>query len=203
MIDYEYRITGYHCNFRNKIERFRSNNEIYISIDTCYLGNGMYFWDNHYDLEYWEIAKKAEAKRKAIEEPIMCISARIEYNSDEIIDLTIKEEFEKLIQIKNIVNNAHKKGNSKFENCALGEVINKLFKSTDTLVSTYISKIKVMKANLRYENIKDGYIMKELDYYSSKLSSNQNLAFDIRTIYCVKDGANILFHEVLREEVAS
>lgn len=174
-----------------------------MSKDTHYLGDGMYFWDNQYDLEFWETKKKDEAKRVRNREPILCITARIGHNNDQLIDLTIKEEFEKLIKIKKIVNTAHKNKNSGFENDALGEVINKLFNSEDAIVRAYLSSIKVMKVSLRYENIMNGYIVKEKNYYSGKLHRNQSFSFDIRVMYCVKDGGNLLFNEVLREEVAS
>jgi len=203
MMEYENRITAYHCNYKNRLESFVKDNEICVTKDTHYLGDGMYFWDNQYDLDYWEKKKISEAKRDKSKEPILSITARISYNTDQLIDLTIKEEFEKLLKIKKIVNDAHKRKSDMFEDCALGEVINKLFNSDDALVNAYLSNIKVMKVNLRYENILDGYIVKEKDYYSRKLHGNQSFSFDIRTIYCVKDGANLLFHEVLREEVAS
>lgn len=203
MMEYENRINAYHCNYKNRLECFVNNNEICVSKDTHYLGDGMYFWDNQHDLGFWEIKKKKEAKRDNSKEPILCINAIISYNADQLIDLTIKEEFEKLIKIKNIVNVAQKSKNAGFKNCALGEVINKLFNSDDEHVRAYLSSIKVMKVNLRYDNILDGYIVEEKDYYSEKLHRNQSFCFDIRTIYCVKDGANLLFHKVLREEVAS
>ena len=203
MIEYEYRLIGYHCNYKNRLANFIEKNELCISKDTHYLGDGMYFWDNRHDLEFWESRKKSEAKQNGVQEPILCVTARIQYNTDQLIDLTIKEEFEKLIKIKNIINQAHKNKVNSFENFALGEVINKLFSSSNALIDAYLSNIKVMKVNLRYENIIDGYIVNESNYYSGKLHQNQSFSFDIRTIYCVKDGENIIFHEVLREEVAS
>jgi len=201
MMDYENKITGYHCNYKSRLECFITKNEICISLDTHYLGDGMYFWNNQYDLRFWEAKKKAQAKGAGIEEPILCVTAKIGYDTCQLLDLTVKEEFEKLIRIRDIVNNAHRSKKDVFENYALGEVINKLFRAEGTF-GAYFSEIKVIKVNLRYENISEGYIIGAKDY-SERLHPNQSFSFDVRTIHCVKDGANLSFCEIIKEEVAS
>lgn len=201
MINCENIITIFHCNFESNLENFKKNSEIYIAKDTHYLGDGMYFWDNEYDLGYWESEKKKEVLSKKIKENILSINAKIGYNSNELMNLCIKEEFDKLIKIKDMVNKAHNNKYNNLDNLPLGEVINKLFHTTHPVFAKYISDIKVMKMHLKYKKLsRDSY---NAVFYSKKLHENQEFVCDVRTIYCIKNGAKIKFNKVLKKEVVS
>lgn len=191
-MEYEFRIPAFHSNYEENLKEFCEKNKIYISEDTHYLGDGMYFWGNRQDLEFWYNKKLKESTNKKV----IKIKAQIEYNDDQVMDLTVKEDFEKLLKIFDIISRAHKEkvGTSKL---ALGQVINKIYYSKDTIISEYISNIKIMKIGLSYKDLNCGYISEKKDYYSKKLSKNQNIVFDVRTIYCTKVGAKVLFKEII------
>lgn len=43
----------YHSNSKNKLEKSITENRLFISKDIFYLGDGMYFWTNERDCDYW------------------------------------------------------------------------------------------------------------------------------------------------------
>ena len=88
-------IIGYHTNSKIKCKNFMDNENYLIwSKDTHWLGDGMYFWDNLSNADYWLSEKKR--KEPQIKEWSI-VSANIYLNK--MLDLTdekIVEQYNKL-----------------------------------------------------------------------------------------------------------
>ncbi len=192
MNSYDNIISGYHCNEKNKLNEFINNGKILVSEDTHYLGDGMYFWDNTYDLAYW---KEIKIKQASKGDTITSIKAKICYKDEELMDLTTQDQFNILLDIKKMLLNKTNNKNQK-----LGEIINKIFNSPDKEIRDIVKCIKVLKINLFYKNL-ERKTNSSIQYYSDTLYNNQKITLGIRTFYCVKCDKNALFSEIIEEVI--
>ena len=56
---------AYHVNDEERCKKFIENKDyIIISDDTFWLGNGMYFWDNNSNANYWLKEKQRKDSKK-------------------------------------------------------------------------------------------------------------------------------------------
>ena len=107
-------IDVYHTNDEFKIEKFLKTNELIISKDTNWLGNGMYFWDNLSNAKYW----KNEKLRKKETTNIKIIKGKIFL--EKLLDLTDEETARYIDDIWSFISKFSKIQKMKIEKAELG-----------------------------------------------------------------------------------
>lgn len=159
-------IIGYHTNSPEKCIDFLNKDCIIESKDKYWLGNGMYFWDNHGNALYWAKQKK----RKDCLAKVCIVKANIII--DQLLDLTDNDVID---TINDIWNNycCRKRINS---DRPLGIKLNTLF----DFFSDFNDKYKVIKAVGYYK-----------DHKLHNFFIDSNVSSQIKTIYCVKSSNKI------------
>ena len=97
--------TLYHVHSMEKIEYFCTQNKLILSehkSDNKYAGDGMYFWDNRGNADYW-VGQKLNYFKK---DDLCLLVVSIEYNSDNLLDLMDNSQLSEyqivLSKLKNI-----------------------------------------------------------------------------------------------------
>ncbi|MGJ5911528.1 hypothetical protein ACSBQ8_04845 [Staphylococcus equorum] len=175
-------IIGYHCNEQDKIDKFR-NREMSLLIsyeDDIWLGNGMYFWENKSNLDYW----KRNRENRYPDTNFSTVEAML--SLEFLLDLSDKEHrnFCKKV-LKDLINRG--KGNGIDEsilNKDLGEIINVLFSNTDILTKHF----DVLRTHGLYNWEEDKFLVGNDNKYKNINSPTSN----VKTIYCVKNEKAVL-----------
>lgn len=78
----------YHCNDVRRCGFFISRNNYLIERveDDIWLGNGMYFWDNKSNADYWKNERIKKANKEKKKRAFAIVAARV--NVDKLLDLT-------------------------------------------------------------------------------------------------------------------
>ena len=169
MINYVPSIFVYHCGRKEEVLSF-SKDEIAIipSIeDDIWLGNGMYFWDNEGNANYWF----RNRTKKFPNEEFKIVKAILKL--DKVLDLTNKEHIK---LCKNVMKKLREKGFDLFDDSQLGKNINVLFTETD-LFSNSFNTVKIIGL---YNWEDDVFIT------SNNIKKSNRPTANAKTIYCVK-----------------
>lgn len=173
-------IIGYHTNDEKRVSEFIANRtDVINSEDTCWLGYGMYFWDNKSNTEYWlkEKIRKEKGQKYSILKANLCI--------DKILDLT---DLNTLNEMENLWNSFCEKSGHK-KNCTLGKKIDLLFKFYDNLPRNY----SIIKVFGRYVHTPRNNFIR-----MRRHSIVCEPIYDIKVIYCVKDKSIISNQEHIK-----
>ena len=177
-------ISIYHVNSRSEIEKckksFESNNpHLYTAKeDGFWAGNGMYFWDNIGNANYW-------LKHSRKKDPII-LKAKLNYSSSDILDLTDNT-------VMNTFNELWPAVAKKFkinEKATLGKKIN-------TLTEFFGTKVKVVKEIGLYPRVKNHEF---LNVNSGQIKL-PHVTGQARIIYCVKTTAVLSNLQIINNEV--
>lgn len=164
-------IIGYHVNDKDRCNKFIDDEKYIIcSNDTCWLGYGMYFWDNSANAKYWVTQKKRKEKNIKY---IGKVKANI--FTDKLLDLTDEEVLNTLDRLWEQYCN---KENSN-KNQPLGVKLDKMFDFYKTIDDNF----KVIRIFGKYENSME---MDFLVYQTQKHKVNNIVTNKIKTVYCVR-----------------
>ncbi|MDU1373988.1 MAG: hypothetical protein E6937_07090 [Staphylococcus epidermidis] len=175
-------IIGYHCNDEVKIDKFK-NREVSLLIsyeDDIWLGNGMYFWENKSNLDYWKRNRERNYPDKNFS------SVEVMLSLDFLLDLSDKEhrKFCKKV-LSDLIERGKDNGiDESIFNNDLGEVINVLFSKTDILASHF----NVLRTHGLYNWSEDKFLVGNDNKYQSVNRPTSN----VKNIYCVKNERAIL-----------
>lgn len=171
-------IKGYHVNDTNNLEFFKSGKKKLLESieDGIWLGNGMYFWDNEANAEYW--IRNKRKKFPDLEYDFVKVLLSLEH----LLDLSDKNHVN---LCKRILNDLIKNGVDKStEDKGLGTIINSLFIKT-TLLSDHF---KILKTHGLYNWEENKFIVGN----DSKYKNKSRPSSVVKTIYCVKNEEVIL-----------
>ncbi|WP_057828741.1 hypothetical protein [Liquorilactobacillus cacaonum] len=164
---FEYYMPAYHVNSPETIQKILDSftngvGELYTTIEDGYwAGNGMYFWDNTGNADYWV----RQRKHKGLSSKVMGTSLLID--EDSILDLTnenVLNSFERLWPMV-----AEKLGVD--QECSPGKKVNS--------ICEVFEKIKIVKLC--------GYYPKKKEHPFFDNSSTPQMTIKARIIFCVKD----------------
>ena len=178
----------YHCNFSEKCKNFLCEDSglIWSNEDGIYLGDGMYFWDNISNAEYWEKIKQKSSKDTLI--------LRCNVFVDKLLDLTDKDICNKVNELwKELNNSMIKRRDYNIYNgkTYLGDKLNLLFKELPTFSESYY----VIKAYYKYNKTPQSNLFK-YNIYDKIIEPVLN----IKCIYNVKNNSVIGYKEVVIKE---
>ena len=145
--------------------------------DGFWAGDGMYFWDNPGNAQYWLRHTKKE-------HPVI-LEAKVIYNINDILDLTDKEV---LASFYNLWPMVAQKFNVN-PNVSLGKKIN-------TITRAFDGKIKLVKELGLYPALKED---KFLNLPSTNKMERPHVTSTVRTIYCVKEESVLSELKILGE----
>lgn len=164
-------IIGYHVNDKDRCEKFVNNDEyIIFSNDTCWLGYGMYFWDNQANAKYWINQKKR--KEKDIQY-IGQVQANIFI--DKLLDLTDED----VLDTFNVLWEQYCSKARINKNQPIGIKIDRLFDFFKLIEDSF----KVIRVFGKYENSIERDF---LTYQTKKDSSSAKPTNKIKMVYCVR-----------------
>ncbi|MDW4124422.1 hypothetical protein ACWEXW_09260 [Staphylococcus xylosus] len=175
-------IIGYHCNEQDKIDKFK-NREMSLLIsyeDDIWLGNGMYFWENKSNLDYWK--RNRENKYPDINFSSVEAMLSLEF----LLDLSDKDhrKFCKRV-LRDLIDRGKDNGiDESMLNKDLGEVINVLFSRTDILTNHF----DVLRIHGLYNWEEDKFLVGNDNKYQNINRPTSN----VKTIYCVKNEKAVL-----------
>lgn len=176
------KIIGYHAKDCTKCDNFLKG-EFVVSEDSFWLGNGMYFWDNLSNAEYWNNEKVKKREVASLEK---CKIVRAEISCEDFFDFTdrnIQNRFQELWdKIKN--RDSVKRKNIK----GFGDKIDCVFS-----FYPFLNDCSVIKAIADY-SIAFKTKKKRMNH---PVFENANFVSTIKTIYSVRKG-NAIFD---REEI--
>ncbi|MDK0920053.1 hypothetical protein P5F52_14925 [Clostridium perfringens] len=160
---------AYHVNDEERCKKFiKDKDYIIISNDTFWLGNGMYFWDNNSNANYW----LKEKQRKNSKKKYVKTKSKLYIDEEFLLDLTDEEIVEIL---EKLWREYCAKNNEKIRQ-PLGVKLDKLFK----FFEEEFNQFKVIKGT---------------GYYKNRININKFLPFDkshpsicggLKTIYCAR-----------------
>ncbi len=157
-------IIGYHANEKQKCTDYIERGIFIKSNDTYWLGDGMYFWDNHSNAIYWmnEKIRKSEA---------VCVSIiKANVIIDKLLDFT---DLETLKRFDKLWSYFCEKRNESIK-LPLGKKIEMLFDFFEDLENEF----NVLRVNADYNKTPD---------ISFLYSGNNKVTHKIKTIYCVRN----------------
>lgn len=178
----KYFVLVYHVNTQENIAKVvdsykNGSGELYTSVEDGYwAGNGMYFWDNEGNANYW----------KKIRHNNYILKANLKIEENCILDLTDKDVLDELDQLWPSV---AKKFHIDFDSPP-GRKINTICK--------YLKKIKVVKINGYYPNMHENRII-----FKGKKNrkGKPHLTIKSKIIYCVKSADRLEnVRQLVREE---
>lgn len=162
-------IIGYHANDKERVLKFISDDiNIINSNDTLWLGDGMYFWDNKSNSEYW----RKEKKKKESDKEFSILKSNLYI--DQILDLT---DLNTLKEMEALWDEFRKKSKHR-KYYPLGQKINILFNYYEELPQAY----KIIKVFGRY-----AYTPTINFFRMNRQSKICEPIYDVKAIYCVKD----------------
>ena len=168
-------IQAFHVNDKARCDRFLEDESyLIISNDRYWLGNGMYFWDNNENADYWlnEKIRKDNTKEYKVVKAIV-------YTDDEMLDLTTNESQ----GLVNLLWDKYCEKTGEEKRKPLGEKLNMLIKFFNILSTTKIIK-GVGDYNL--DNKKSDCLKN-----SNKFTGPQIRSY-IKIIYCVRDPSIVI-----------
>lgn len=170
-------IIVYHCNDKDRCDKFlkKDNYMIKSEEDGIWLGDGMYFWDNLSNANYWFREKKRKDKENK-EFKIIKGNANI----SKILDLTdfdICNTFEEIWR-------DYCKVLGEDKNAPLGKKINFLFNNVDIINNQY----DIIKIHGKYNSTPENNL-----YKYNIHTRNTQPTLSIKTIYSVRK-RNCLFN---------
>lgn len=179
-------IYGYHCNDKERVNDFISGklDSIESEDDGIWLGNGMYFWDNLSNAEYWKSEKERKKKGGIQDGDFLIVQSMIRISK--LLDLTDEqscESMEKLIEIM-----CEKGFKLNLDSATLGQKINFLFE-TPLFDDIY----EVIKVHGEYPRKK---ISKFINYQQN---NNTQPTHKIKTIYKVYNNNSILSKSLITD----
>ncbi|WP_051196022.1 hypothetical protein [Clostridium paraputrificum] len=162
---------GYHVNDKERCLKFISDKSyIIISDDRCWLGKGMYFWDNESNAIYWK--KEKDRKNPGVENII--VNSNIYINDEILLDLTDED----VVNDLNDLWKAYCEKSGEKMNQPLGLKLDKLFDFFDEL-----NELKVIKCIGDYDIDR-----KNINYFIQRKNFNgPQVRGRLKTIYCIKD----------------
>ncbi len=178
-------IIGYHINDKDRCERFVNDDKYMIfSNDTCWLGYGMYFWDNKANAKYWIAQKKRKEKNIQY---IGQVKANIFI--DKLLDLTDEDVLNSFNRLWEQYCDKEKID----KNQPLGVKLDRLFDFFKFIDESF----KVIRVFGKYENsIETDFLI----YQTKKDSSKVKLTNQIKTVYCVRNHEYVC-NRILEEEI--
>lgn len=153
-----------HKNISNVVDSYKNGSvELYTSVEDGYwAGNGMYFWDNKGNANYWKKSRHNDYILKA--------DLKIDENYIlDFTDLDVVRHFETIWPL--IAKKFHINGDA----TTPGKRINLICKFFDT--------VKVVKINGYYPNMPESYFISG----GRDGSSIPHMTVKAKTIFCVKD----------------
>lgn len=152
MIEMDPKILAYHCNDSDRVNKFLDGSlaMIYSQDSGKWLGNGMYFWDNQSNAEYWKNNKITQNNRSVSKgeshqkDYIICCTI---LNLKKLLDLTDEKVCEYTNTVFKTLEDRGVKSLSHSE-ATLSQKINLIFKE----VSYYAENFNVLKINGYYPN---------------------------------------------------
>lgn len=170
-------INIYHCGKFEDIEKFKSGKtQLNISVEEgIWLGNGMYFWDNESNLEYWYSSKKRKEPNEKF------TSVKVLVKLDKLLDLTDKKVIDMCKESVQIMRNKGIKGFDK--NNDLGRDINMLFKHAPPF-----NRYEVLKIIGYYERYKGDNFL----YETRNKKSTAHPTANAKVIYSLKNREPII-----------
>lgn len=175
-------IIVYHCNEQNKINKFR-NREIPLLIsyeDDIWLGNGMYFWENESNLDYWK--RNREKKYPSTN----FSSVEVMLSLEKLLDLSNKEHTKLCKRVLgDLIERAEEDEiNKEIFSKDLGEIINILFSKTPVFEEHF----EVLRTHGLYNWKEDAFLVGNDEKYKFRNTPTSN----VKTIYCVKNEQAVL-----------
>ncbi len=166
----------FHVGRKNKVNHFCNDDNFIIchKEDGNWLGNGMYFWDNEYDANYWF----CNLKKKYPDELYLCTKGNLKVPEDQMLNLTNKKDMDQFSKELEHLCSLFKR---EVKN-SLGANINlyyKLYEEFSGYKPFIVSKIFAQYANIP---------VNELIY---KPSMGPKITTNIRTIYSVLEASAI------------
>jgi hypothetical protein len=170
-------IIGFHANDAIKFTDPIKDDCFIMASDTKWFGNGMYFWDNLSNANYWVRKKLRESEIECV----YIISANIIIN--QLLDLTDYDIIDKIERIW--INYCKLKKIVDYKHIPVGVRLNILFDFFPDIRNEY----KVIKGIGFYKNSKQHH------FYVYDAAHNENIPYitsQIKTIYCVKCPTKII-----------
>lgn len=171
-------IIGLHVNDTSSLELFKSGKKKLLESieDGIWLGNGMYFWDNEANAEYW--IRNKQTRFPNLEFAFVKVLLSLEC----LLDLSDKNHTN---LCKEILNNLIKKGVDKsLKDKGLGAIINTLF----TESTIFQDHFTILKIHGLYNWEENKFIVGN----DSKYKNKSRPSSVVKTIYCVKSEKVIL-----------
>lgn len=155
--------TFYHCNDSDKIDSYLDKEDLSILESVGpqnhdFLGNGVYFWDNEGNVEFWDRDRRRKNDRISLSK----IEATASFLSKEMVDLTdesLRLKYEKAIEL-------------------IKEMKNKRFERRHGILIDYLCDI------LNYKVVK--VISKDDTIKAPDLLQSSRLNYKTRVIWCIK-----------------
>lgn len=169
-------IEGFHTNDIKTVNKFVSDKKLAISYDKEYLGEGMYFWDNLSNAEYWA---KQRMSKKELKEAKICKANII--LSNPFLDLTDKSTITQTRKLWNLY--CDKMGEDR-KNQFLGTILDILrgyFKEIDEMTVT--------KGHGNYSHWQTGVFFK---------GTRDRLDDRTKTIYSVRCSSKLANHSYVK-----
>jgi hypothetical protein len=172
----------YHCNEEEKCNQFiEDNNYLIVSYeDGIWLGDGMYFWDNQYNANYWKNEKSRKNPKGSYS--IVKVAADL----SDLLDLTDVDIANKVDELWEECKKRYSVGENIKE--TLGFKLNFLYECFDK----FNEKYKIIKVFGKYFRTTSS----ELFQYSLKDKSVEPFSA-AKIIYSVRNGECILEREKL------
>ncbi|MCK5157054.1 MAG: hypothetical protein KAQ69_11535 [Spirochaetales bacterium] len=180
-------VLGYHANYKGRCECFLDGG-IDLIEDEHWLGNGMYFWDNKSNMQYW-VKLKRDCWHK-IDDNIIMVSAMI--NLTYVLDLTDKNTMKVLQKVWSQAVKMKKKlhnGVPIHDEMGVGLKVEYVLSTHEKL-----GHLKVVKGIGEYSKKVEEVKFLRTERPAPKITGN------VKTMYSVRCSSVILDREVLAEE---
>lgn len=159
--------TFYHCNDSDKIDSYLDKEDLSILESVGpqnhdFLGNGVYFWDNEGNAEFWDRDRKRKDTPKDTPISLSKIEATGSFLTKEMVDLTdenLRLKYEKAIE-------------------KIKEIKKKRYESRHGVLIDYLCDI------LNYKVVK--VISKDDTIKAPDLLQSPRLNYQTRVIWCIK-----------------
>lgn len=172
-------IVGYHANEHTKCSRFLEG-EFEVSLDTDWLGTGMYFWDNLSNAKFWRREKVRKGDPPHIE---ACKIVQAKISCNDFFDFTDTDERDKFARLWIYagfqLNRKQKSG------MGFGQIIDYVFNFYPDL-----TECPVVKVHADYSEHEQ----------NSSLFGSTKLISTIKTIYSVRKESAIICREEVNYE---
>jgi hypothetical protein len=165
-------IIGYHANDYEKCNRFLEGG-FDVSLDTCWLGNGMYFWDNLANAKFWRREKVRKGDPPHLD-ACKIIAAKI--SCEDFFDFTDEDIREKFANLWRIAKT--KLSKDKIRTMQFGRIIDYVFNFYPDL-----QQCPVVKIHADYSKTQE----------NPALFGDTKFTGTIKTIYSVRHDSAIIW----------